>query len=73
MPNNHHDKKITDNANSQGKDTYNGSDLPTMEMEYVQRHARRPETQQAKQGIIVETTGVATEETAVRGADKTNG
>jgi hypothetical protein len=43
MPNNNHDKKMTDNANSQGKDTYNGSDLPTMEMEYVQRHARRPE------------------------------
>ncbi|MFZ3170411.1 MAG: hypothetical protein WA118_00255 [Carboxydocellales bacterium] len=73
MPNNNHDKKITDNANSQGKDTYNGSDLPTMEMEYVQRHARRPEAQQAKQSIKVETTGVSDEEKAVDGTDKTTG
>jgi hypothetical protein len=44
-----------------------------MEMEYVQRHARRPKAQQAKQSIIVETAGVSDEEKAVDGADKTTG
>jgi len=49
---------MSDQRDEQGKDNYHGSALPTMELEYLPRHARRPETEDEKRRIATETTGV---------------